>query len=171
MPVNYYRAPSRPSIGQLAHTLIRSPFWQATIFSIGQVARIFHVSPQTIRYYEKEGMIIPIRTGGGTRRYVVDDLVRLRRIRELIVEEGLNVAGIRHMLAMLPCWELRACSPREQARCWQLGEDRTPCWTNNRCASNHDWMSCRSCPVYVRAFDFLVERRALHAAEPRGGPH
>ena len=55
------------------------------------------VGPQTLRLYERRGLLAPSRTDGGTRRYSDDDLVRLRRITEL-VEQGVNLAGIAHIL-------------------------------------------------------------------------
>jgi MerR family transcriptional regulator/heat shock protein HspR len=113
-------------------------------------------------------MIIPIRSGGGTRRYSKEDLRRLRKIRELIVDEGLNVAGIRHMLGMLPCWEIKGCTLQQRAKCWQRAEDSTPCWTNWHCAHKQDSTTCRSCLVYARAFELLSERRVLRLLRRSG---
>jgi MerR family transcriptional regulator, heat shock protein HspR len=55
------------------------------------------VGPQTLRLYERRGLLTPSRTEGGTRRYSDDDLERLRRITEL-VDQGVNLAGIAHIL-------------------------------------------------------------------------
>ncbi len=138
-------------------------------YSIGCVARLLYVSPQTIRYYEREGLIISIRTAAGTRRYDVNDVERLRQIRDLIIDEGLNVAGIRHMLGMLPCWELRGCGIERASQCWQLRDDRHPCWTNTHCAYREGPETCRACNVYQRAFDVLGGRRVLRIM-PSGWP-
>ena len=55
------------------------------------------MGPQTLRLYERRGLLTPSRTDGGTRRYSDDDLERLRRITEL-VDQGVNLAGIAHIL-------------------------------------------------------------------------
>lgn len=133
--------------------------------SIGQAAQHLFVSPQTLRYYEQEGLVIPVRSVGGRRRYTGDDLSRLERIRALIIEEGLNIAGIRHLLAMLPCWEMRGCGAAHAADCLQLGDDQHPCWTNTYCRYRTSPDACRQCVVYVRAFEVLSVRRVLRAAK------
>jgi MerR family transcriptional regulator/heat shock protein HspR len=161
MSADSYQAPSQPPPVDPDVTPNRSRQRAQRTYSIGHVARILCVSPQTLRYYEREGMIIPIRTAGGTRRFVSDDLRRLHKIRELIVDEGLNVAGIRHMLGMLPCWDIRRCTSDQRARCWQLSEDGSPCWMTGHCVFQEDLTSCRSCVVYARAFELLSKRRVL----------
>ena len=55
------------------------------------------IGPQTLRLYERRGLLTPSRTEGGTRRYSDDDLERLKRITEL-VDQGVNLAGIAHIL-------------------------------------------------------------------------
>ena len=55
------------------------------------------VGSQTLRLYERRGLLTPSRTEGGTRRYSDDDLQRLRRITEL-VELGVNLAGVAYIL-------------------------------------------------------------------------
>ncbi|MDI9975843.1 MerR family transcriptional regulator [Rhodococcus sp. IEGM 1307] len=52
---------------------------------------------QALRFYEQHGLINPARTSGGTRRYSDDDLLRLRRIAELIAD-GVNLTGIARVL-------------------------------------------------------------------------
>jgi len=64
--------------------------------SIGTVAEVLCVSPQTLRYYEKLGLVVPHRSSGGTRRYSHDDLAKLIRIRRLL-SQGMN-------LPMAPEW-------------------------------------------------------------------
>lgn len=67
----------------------------ATLLQIGEVSRALGVSPQMLRVWEKEGLVRPVRSAGGTRYYRGGDLERLRRIRRLRSEHGLNFAAIR----------------------------------------------------------------------------
>ena len=55
--------------------------------------------PQTLRIYERKGLLDPARTAGGNRRYSDADLDRLRRIAEL-TDEGLNLAGVQRVLEL-----------------------------------------------------------------------
>jgi len=68
-------------------------------YMISAVAEMYGIHPQTLRLYERRGLLTPSRTDGGTRRYSDDDLERLRRITEL-VDQGVNLAGIAQVLDM-----------------------------------------------------------------------
>jgi len=69
------------------------------VFVISVAAELAGVHPQTLRIYERKGLVDPARTSGGSRRYSEDDLDRLRRITEL-TEEGLNLAGVKRVLEL-----------------------------------------------------------------------
>jgi DNA-binding transcriptional MerR regulator len=60
-------------------------------------AELSGIDPQTLRLYERRGLITPARTDGGTRRYSDDDVARLARITAL-VDAGVNLAGVGHIL-------------------------------------------------------------------------
>ena len=64
------------------------------LFSISVAAELAGLHPQTLRIYEREGLLDPARTAGGTRRYSQHDIVRLQEIITL-TGDGLNLAGIR----------------------------------------------------------------------------
>ncbi len=61
------------------------------------VAELSGSAPQTLRLYERRGLLTPARTAGSTRRYSDNDLQRLQRITEL-VDQGVNLAGIAQIL-------------------------------------------------------------------------
>src|SRR5690242_20372957 len=63
------------------------------VYGISVAAEIVGLDPQSLRLYERRGLLLPSRTDGGTRRYSADDLDRLRRITALLAA-GLNLAGI-----------------------------------------------------------------------------
>lgn len=70
-----------------------------SVFVISVAAQLAQVHPQTLRNYEREGLIDPGRSAGGNRMYSEDDLARLAEIGAL-TEEGLNIAGIRKVLEL-----------------------------------------------------------------------
>lgn len=67
------------------------------LFSISVAAELAGLHPQTLRIYEREGLLDPNRSAGGTRRYSQRDIHRLQEICSL-TGEGLNMAGIRRVL-------------------------------------------------------------------------
>jgi MerR family transcriptional regulator, heat shock protein HspR len=67
------------------------------VYGISVASELSGIDPQTLRLYERRGLLTPARTDGGTRRYSDDDLDRLQRISEL-VGEGINIAGIAQIL-------------------------------------------------------------------------
>jgi MerR family transcriptional regulator/heat shock protein HspR len=66
---------------------------------IGVVCEMFHIHPQTLRLYEREGLICPNRVGG-SRRYSAEDIERIRVILNLSKELGVNRAGVDIILRM-----------------------------------------------------------------------
>lgn len=69
------------------------------VFVISVAAELAGMHPQTLRIYERKGLIDPFRTPGGTRRYSRDDIERLQLIQDL-TGQGLNLEGVRRVLAL-----------------------------------------------------------------------
>ena len=71
-----------------------------TVFSISRIAKMLHVHPQTLRFYERAGFVKPVRTHGETRLYSHQDLAQLRLILHLTRDLGVNLAGVEIILRM-----------------------------------------------------------------------
>ena len=69
------------------------------VYVISVAAELAGAHPQTLRIYERRGLLDPARTGGGSRRYSERDIQRLRRIHEL-TQEGLNLAGVKAVMEL-----------------------------------------------------------------------
>jgi MerR family transcriptional regulator, heat shock protein HspR len=69
------------------------------VYGISVAAELSGIPVQSLRLYESHGLLTPIRSDGGTRRYSADDLARLRRISRL-VDAGVNLAGIGRILEL-----------------------------------------------------------------------
>jgi MerR family transcriptional regulator, heat shock protein HspR len=69
-------------------------------YMISAVAEMYEIHPQTLRLYEREGLLKPSRTEGNTRLYTDEDLERLEFILNLARELGVNIAGIAIILQM-----------------------------------------------------------------------
>lgn len=70
------------------------------VYVISVAADLAGLHPQTLRAYEREGLLTPARTEGGTRRFSRRDVERLRFIRTLTQDEGLNLAGVKVVLEL-----------------------------------------------------------------------
>lgn len=69
------------------------------VYVISVAAELAGVHPQTLRIYERKGLVDPARTGGGSRRYSEVDIARLRRIQEL-TNAGLNLEGVKRVIEL-----------------------------------------------------------------------
>ena len=69
------------------------------VYVISVAAELAGVHPQTLRIYERKGLVDPARTGGGSRRYSDADIALLQRISDL-TDEGLNLAGVKRVLKL-----------------------------------------------------------------------
>lgn len=68
------------------------------LFVISVAARLVEMHPQTLRKYEREGLIAPSRTSGNLRLYSDQDIERLRQVKYLVEERGMNLAGVQMAL-------------------------------------------------------------------------
>jgi CheY-like chemotaxis protein/DNA-binding transcriptional MerR regulator len=116
------------------------------IITIGTLAEKLEVSVASIRRYEEEGLLIPCRTVSGHRMYSTEDLPRVRAIRHLMQDAGLNVEGIRRLQALIPCWRITSCAEELRKDCPSyLGAEKA-CWMFRKTRGTES--VCRLCPVY-----------------------
>ena len=115
---------------------------------IGEVARHFDVSVDLLRLYEREGLLIPLKSAKGTRYFTEIDYPWIATVLRLVREARLNFAGIRHLLALLPCWDIRRCTENSKHECSVAAGATEPCWMNHNCCSPGD---CYACDVYRAA--------------------
>jgi len=77
-----------------------APRFNEPLFVISVAARLVEMHPQTLRKYEREGLVAPSRTTGNLRLYSDRDIERLRQVKYLVEERGLNLAGVQIALDM-----------------------------------------------------------------------
>ena len=95
----------------------RSVADDAPVFVISVAAELAGMHAQTLRQYDRLGLVTPGRTGGGGRRYSARDVALLREVQRLSQEEGVNLAGIKRII------ELESRVEALQARVHELLED------------------------------------------------
>jgi MerR family transcriptional regulator/heat shock protein HspR len=73
------------------------------LFFISMVARELDLHPQTLRKYERLGLVRPTRTVGSMRVYSREEIERIRVIKHLVDEAGINLAGVHRLLSVAEC--------------------------------------------------------------------
>ena len=115
------------SLGEPQRRTIRNEYVEAEgIYVISVAARLLKMHPQTLRKYERAGLVRPSRTVGMLRLYSEEDIVRLRLIKHLVGEMGLNLAGVEVALAMFNQM-LRLKSGLDQAKEGELKDYLEDC--------------------------------------------
>ncbi len=122
---------------------------QQTYYTIGEASDVLGVSIQTIRLYERRGLIIPMRKQSKHRRFSEFDIERIRCIRTMINKEKVSIAGISRLLSLIPCWAIKNCPADQRESCAAFKQHETPCWI----VSGKSWdcrsADCRECKVYM----------------------
>jgi len=118
------------------------------VISIGVLARKVGLSVSAVRKYENEGLVIAHRTTSGHRLFSHEDIDRVRNVQHMLQDLGLNVAGIRRMQALLPCWDLLPCDAETRKNCSAYKDNTQPCWTIRGLDCAPQGNECRRCPVY-----------------------
>jgi len=132
------------------------------VYTIGTAAEILHVHPRTLRLYEDGGLIRPARKNN-RRFYSASDLRWVSCIRYMIHEKGLNQEGLRRLLGLAPCCDIRGCSPEQRVACVAPANRTTPCWDLARKAGD-DSKKCYECQVYLSAAERLLNKADLEVA-------
>jgi len=73
---------------------------ERAVYIISVAAELSGVHPQTLRMYERKGLLAPKRTSGNTRRYSERDIVRIQMIQELTQRDGVSLAGVKLFMEM-----------------------------------------------------------------------
>ena len=87
---------------------------EGAVYVISVAAKLAGVHPQTLRIYERKGLVRPTRTSGNIRRYSKRDIDLLRQIQEMTQEFGINLAGVKRIIEMQA--ELTALRARARKR-------------------------------------------------------
>ncbi len=133
------------------------------VYTIGVAAAKLGISVHSLRQYEAEGLIIPFKTATGRRLYSDLEIKKIKCIKKMIQEEGLNFEGIRRLMALAPCWILRGCSKGHRDSCHAVVNTLKPCWaTEEKC--HKPYPSCRECPVYQKTVNCSDLKKLIYSS-------
>ncbi|MBA4409574.1 MAG: MerR family transcriptional regulator [Bacteroidota bacterium] len=118
------------------------------VYTLSTTSTLSGIPVHSIRQYVDRGLIIPFRKETNRNLFSQVDILRLKYIHKLLVEDGLNIAGIRSVLALIPCWSIRKCSAEEREKCQAYHSDSNPCWEASEKGKLCKNTNCRECEVY-----------------------
>ncbi|MBF0143120.1 MAG: MerR family transcriptional regulator [Magnetococcales bacterium] len=127
---------------------------------IGVVAKQLGISIRTIHMYEREGLVLSYKNPAGTRYFTRRDVEWLLVIRAMI-KSAISIAGIRRLLALIPCWERMRCAYVEKKECPAILDNELPCWANHANLCWNSGQECRDCPVYEMRFSISTMKSHL----------
>jgi MerR family transcriptional regulator/heat shock protein HspR len=120
------------------------------VFPISVAAKLLGVHPRTIRIYEEEGLISPFRKGQ-KRFFSKDDIEWLKCVRDLIHSDGISIPGIKKLLDVSPCWEIKSCPEEKRENCTAFVDRTVPCWERVNLACAQKVEQCMDCEAFIHA--------------------
>jgi MerR family transcriptional regulator/heat shock protein HspR len=118
------------------------------VYTLSITADLSGIPVHSIRQYIDKGLIIPFKKESNRNLFSNVDIQRLKYIHKLLDEHGLNIAGIRTLLALIPCWAVRKCAEEEREKCQAFQSDSYPCWEASEKGLLCKNTNCRECEVY-----------------------
>jgi MerR family transcriptional regulator/heat shock protein HspR len=120
----------------------------APVYTLSIAADLSGIPVHSIRQYIDKGLIIPFKKESNRNLFSQVDILRLKYIHKLLDEDGLNIAGIRALLSLIPCWAIRPCSNEEREKCQAYFNEKYPCWEASEKGTRCKNTNCRECEVY-----------------------
>jgi len=124
------------------------------VYTLSITSDLSGIPVHSIRQYIDKGLIVPFRKDSGRNLFSRVDIQRLEYIHKLLNEDGLNIAGIRVLLALIPCWAIRQCSIEDREKCEAYLSETHPCWEASEKGTLCKNTNCRECDVYRIVEDF-----------------
>lgn len=120
------------------------------LYTIGVVSELLGITTQTLRLYEKHGLIKPFRKNKN-RFYSGNDIKWLFCVRELIHKKKISIEGIKKLLNYAPCWEITNCTEKTKSTCLAYKDRLKPCWElNQMICSRASAAGCEDCIVFLQ---------------------
>lgn len=118
------------------------------VYTLSTTSSLSKIPVHSIRQYIDKALIIPFKKESNRNLFSQVDILRLSYIHKLLNHDGLNIAGIRSLFALIPCWAIRKCSAEERERCQAFQSDAYPCWEASEKGTICKNSNCRECEVY-----------------------
>jgi len=118
------------------------------VYTLSVTADLSGIPVHSIRQYIDKGLMIPYKKKSSRNLFSHVDILRLKYIHKLLEKDGLNIAGIKTLFALIPCWAIRQCSDKERVKCQAYSSETYPCWEASEKGTLCKNTNCRECEVY-----------------------
>jgi len=119
------------------------------VYTLGIASQLSGIPAHSIRQYIEKGLLIPFKRDSMRHLFSMNDISRLKHIHHLIQDRGLNFAGIRALLSMVPCWKIKECAKKDSQECKGILMAYQPCWEASKKSLACKNENCRECEVYT----------------------
>lgn len=120
------------------------------LYTIGVASELLGTTNQTLRLYEKHGLIKPFRKNKN-RFYSENDIKWIFCIREIIHKKKISIEGIKKLLNYAPCWEITDCQDKRNDNCLAYKNRNKPCWELNQMICSYtSGKGCKDCIVFLQ---------------------
>jgi MerR family transcriptional regulator/heat shock protein HspR len=119
------------------------------IYTLSVASNLSGIPVHSIRQYIDKGLMIPFKKQSSRNLFSQVDILRLKYIHRLLENDGLNIAGIKTLLALIPCWAIRRCSDEDRTKCQAYISETYPCWEASEKGPLCKNTNCRECEVYI----------------------
>lgn len=120
------------------------------LYTIGVVSELLGTTSQTLRSYEKHGLVTPTRKNKN-RFYSENDIKWIFCLRELIHKKRISIEGVKRLLGYAPCWEIKSCPEDEKEKCSAYKQQMKPCWElNRRICRQSEVNRCEDCIIFLK---------------------
>lgn len=118
------------------------------LYTLSTASVLSGIPVHSVRQYIDKNLIVPFRKESKRNLFSQVDILRLKFIHKLLVEDGLNIAGIKSLLALIPCWTIRNCTIKDRKNCKAYLSNTFPCWESSEKGPACKNINCRECEVY-----------------------
>ncbi len=112
------------------------------VYIISSAADLLGLHPRTLHLYEEKGLVVPVRKGN-RRFYSANDLQWIHAIRFLVHQRGINLEGLRQVLALRAQLAYQSLAQHLSPGCMRYVGPTAPCWERGMTQ-----LKCHACPVY-----------------------
>jgi MerR family transcriptional regulator/heat shock protein HspR len=128
--------------------MVNKPASTEPIYTLAIASKLSGIPLHSIRQYIEKGLVIPFRTIGNRHLFSDVDIKRLKCIKHYLQDEKINVAGIKAMFSLIPCWLLKPCSSEDRINCDAYHSSSEPCWEASQKSLICKTSDCRLCSTY-----------------------
>lgn len=118
------------------------------LYTLSVASKLSGIPSHSIRQYIDKNLILPYVTKTGRHLFSDVEIARLRNIKKHFSDDGLNLAGLKALYALIPCWAIKKCTVNDREDCGAYISTETVCWEaankSERCRNS----DCRKCLVY-----------------------